>query len=153
MKILSIISLCSIMIFPQTVLPPLVKSNFKAVTSYSDLINYVEAAAESNPNITLEYFAESNEGRKLPVLFISKDKFGEDGSKLKVLIFAQQHGNEQSGKEGALLLLNKIADGKLDALFNRIDLILIPQMNPDGSEKNQRRNGNGLDLNRNHLIL
>jgi hypothetical protein len=26
-------------------------------------------------------------------------------------------------------------------------------MNPDGSEKNQRRNGNGMDLNRNHLIL
>jgi hypothetical protein len=26
-------------------------------------------------------------------------------------------------------------------------------MNPDGSEKNQRRNGNSMDLNRNHLIL
>jgi hypothetical protein len=26
-------------------------------------------------------------------------------------------------------------------------------MNPDGSEKNQRRNGNDMDLNRNHLIL
>ena len=26
-------------------------------------------------------------------------------------------------------------------------------MNPDGSELNQRRNGNDTDLNRNHLIL
>ena len=31
--------------------------------------------------------------------------------------------------------------------------MLVPQMNPDGAAVNERRNGNGADLNRNHLIL
>jgi murein tripeptide amidase MpaA len=34
-----------------------------------------------------------------------------------------------------------------------MDIAIVPQMNPDGSEQNQRRNGNNADLNRNHLIL
>ena len=38
-------------------------------------------------------------------------------------------------------------------LFDKIDFAIIPQMNPDGSEINQRRNGNTMDLNRNHMIL
>jgi hypothetical protein len=29
----------------------------------------------------------------------------------------------------------------------------VPQVNPDGAEANKRRNGNGADLNRNHVIL
>ncbi|MBK6344422.1 MAG: hypothetical protein IPF68_00550 [Bacteroidales bacterium] len=34
-----------------------------------------------------------------------------------------------------------------------MDFALIPQINPDGSEVNKRRNANDADLNRNHLIL
>jgi hypothetical protein len=37
--------------------------------------------------------------------------------------------------------------------LDKIDIAIIPQMNPDGSEVNRRRNGNDADLNRNHLIL
>ncbi|MDY0083136.1 MAG: M14 family zinc carboxypeptidase, partial [Ignavibacteriaceae bacterium] len=79
--------------------------------------------------------------------------FGKDASKIKVLIFAQQHGDEQSGKEGALLLINELLKTENQYLFDKIDFTLVPQLNPDGSEKDQRRNGNEMDLNRNHLIL
>jgi hypothetical protein len=83
----------------------------------------------------------------------SNSEFGKDQSKIRVLIFAQQHGNEQSGKDGALLLARDLLKPVNKYLFNKIDLALVPQMNPDGSEKNKRRNGNDMDLNRNHLIL
>ncbi len=91
--------------------------------------------------------------RYLYALLFSSSRFGKDKSKINVLIFAQQHGNEQSGKEGALLLAAELLKPENSYLFDRIDLALIPQMNPDGSELNQRRNGNDMDLNRNHLIL
>ena len=100
-----------------------------------------------------EIIGKSVEGRNLYVVKISKSEFGNDTSKIKVLIFAQQHGDEQSGKEGALLLLKEIAEGKLNYLFDKIDFLLVPQVNPDGSEKDTRRNANNADLNRNHLIL
>ena len=128
------------------------KNEFKKLTSYSELNDFINQAEEMSNIITKEYFATSAEGRSIPMLKISKDNFS-DKNKLRVMVFAQQHGNEQSGKEGALLLIEQIVDGKLDYLFDKLDLILIPQVNPDGSENNKRRNGNDADLNRNHLIL
>jgi len=83
----------------------------------------------------------------------SKGDFGTDATKIKVLFFAQQHGNEQSGKEGAMLLAEWLLQDENQHLLDRMDFALIPQINPDGSEANKRRNGNNADLNRNHLIL
>lgn len=150
-KVLLIISLLSIQIFTQQT--PLERSNYSKITSHDELLKFVKEIDNNSDLITSEVIAESVEGRELYAVKFSKDKFGQDESKIKVLIFAQQHGNEQSGKEGSLLLINELLKPENQYLFDKIDFALIPQMNPDGSEKNQRRNGNDMDLNRNHLIL
>jgi hypothetical protein len=132
---------------------PLQKNDFSKLTSFDDLVQYIKDVDAGSDLINSEVFAKSSEGRELYVLYFSKSKFGEDPNKIRVLIFAQQHGNEQSGKEGALLLIQELLKPENQFLFDKIDFALVPQMNPDGSEKNQRRNGNEMDLNRNHLTL
>ena len=122
------------------------------LTSYERLFEIVSKAEKTNHFIELDTLGISVENRIIPYLKISNDSF-DDAAKVNVMVFAQQHGNEQSGKEAALLLTEKIASGELDYLFEKINLILVPQMNPDGSEKDSRRNGSGIDLNRNHLLL
>jgi len=67
-------------------------------------------------------------------------------------IFCQQHGDEASGREAALLLAADLA-GPGKKVLERLDIILVPTANPDGSELRQRRNANGRDLNRNHVLL
>ena len=52
-----------------------------------------------------------------------------------------------------MMLLQKICSGKEDKIISNIDLYVIPMVNPDGNEAAKRMNGNGEDLNRNHLIL
>ena len=123
-----------------------------SLTSYEKLTDILSEAEKKSRLIELDTLAESVENRVIPFLKISKTTFSDTG-KATVLIFAQQHGNEQSGKEAALLLTEKIASGELDYLFEKINLILVPQINPDGSEADERRNGAGTDLNRDHLIL
>lgn len=132
---------------------PLQKSNFTKLTSHSELTEFIKEVDSNSDLIKTEVLTKSVEGRELFVVYFSKGEFGADENKIKVLIFAQQHGNEQSGKESALLLINELLKPENQYLFDKIDFALVPQMNPDGSEKNQRRNGNGMDLNRNHLIL
>jgi len=132
---------------------PLQKSNYTELTSHSQLRQFIKGLDNKSDLIKTEVIAKSVEGRELFAVYFSKDVFGKDNSKIKVLIFAQQHGNEQSGKEGALLLIEGLLKPENRYLFDRIDFTLVPQMNPDGSEKNRRRNGNRMDLNRNHLIL
>jgi len=138
-------------VFPQQL--PLQKSNYTKTTSYSEISQYIKEVDKNSDLITTKVIASTAEGRELYAVLFSKREFGKDKSKIKVLIFAQQHGNEQSGKEGALLLITELLKPENQYLFNRIDFALVPQMNPDGSEKNRRRNSNNMDLNRNHLIL
>jgi len=135
------------------IITPLEKSDYSGLTSNSDLVEFVMGLPDHSKLIKYDTLAVSPEGKVLPLLKISKTVFGESKNKIKVLVFAQQHGNEHSGKEAALTLLKQIALGKLDYLFDRIDLLLVPQMNPDGNDKDQRRNGDNEDLNRNHVIL
>ena len=76
-----------------------------------------------------------------------------DEGKLKLLMYAQQHGNEPSGKEAAIAFARDIATGEFEDFLQNVDLYLIPQINPDGSEMRQRQNASGMDLNRAHLTL
>lgn len=123
------------------------------VTDYETLQRQIAMLDSATEQLHTEVIGHSVEGRNIVALKFSSGVFGADAHKLKVLLFAQQHGNEQSGKEGALLLANWLADTSHHNLFDKLDIALIPQVNPDGAVVNKRRNGNNADLNRNHLIL
>jgi hypothetical protein len=140
-------------VFAQENPTPLQKHNYSKLTSYEELTGYIHQLDQSSVLLTVETIGQSVQGRNLYAMKFSSGEFGMDPLKIRVIIFAQQHGNEQSGKEGALLLSNELIKPENKYLFDRIDVIVVPQMNPDGSEANKRLNGNGVDLNRNHLIL
>jgi hypothetical protein len=130
--------------------PPL-KNNFHSLTTHQEIKNYLKSI--SSDNIEIEEIGKSHTARELYLLKISSSKFGKDTSKIKIMIFAQQHGNEQSGKEAMLLMIDDLLNGKFSELLSRVDILLVPQVNPDGNDANLRRNANDVDLNRNHLIL
>jgi hypothetical protein len=148
-----IIVIFPVIVFPQAILSPLEKNDFKKVTSYDELTSYIHLLNGISDLLKVEIIGQSVQGRNLYALMFSSSRFGEDKAKIKVLIFAQQHGNEQSGKEGALLLAQELLKPENRYLFDNIDFALVPQVNPDGGEANKRRNANEADLNRNHLII
>jgi len=74
-------------------------------------------------------------------------------TKPTLLITASEHGNEQSGKEAVLMLMRDIIQGKLNKYLKEINILIIPQCNPYGNLKDQRRNEQNLDLNRDHVKL
>jgi hypothetical protein len=150
-SILSLVIIITAFMFAQQT--PLEKNNFTFPSTYDELSSFVNELDQSSDLLTVDVICKSVENRNLYVMKFSNSEFGKDKSKIKVLIFAQQHGNEQSGKEGALLLAKELLKPENKYLFDKIDFALVPQMNPDGSEKNKRRNGKDMDLNRNHLIL
>ena len=139
--------------FAQQITSPLEKNNYQKVTSYEELTAFVKELDEKSDLLQVEVIGQTVQGRNMYALKFSSSEFGNDKSKIKVMFHAQQHGNEQSGKEGALLLAEALLKPENRYLFDKIDFAIIPQVNPDGAEVNQRRNGNKTDLNRNHLIL
>lgn len=132
---------------------PLEKNNYTKLTTNSELMHFINEVAQLSNLIKLDTLILSAGEKPIPIIKISNDESLDNNQKIRVLIFAQQHGNEHSGKEASFLLLKQIVLGKHKSLFDNLDLLLIPQLNPDGNDKDQRRNGNDVDLNRNHLIL
>jgi Zinc carboxypeptidase len=143
----------SLPVSAQEIQAPLQKNSYSKPTSYEELSAYVHQLDLRSKILNVEVIGQSAKGHNLYAMKFSSSEFGKDSSKIKILLFAQQHGNEQSGKEGALLLAQELLKPENQYLFDYIDLVVVPQMNPDGSEINKRLNGNEADLNRNHLTL
>jgi len=120
----------------------------RAGIQFQDAIDFLKSA-EKPGFITLSEIGRSAGGRPIHMLRLRHE---ESKAKFRVLFFAQQHGNEVSGKDALLYLVRTIAeDPKL--LPEDVDLYIVPSLNPDGWVSNQRRNGAGVDLNRDHTRL
>lgn len=133
---------------------PLEQSGFTRVTPNTELVEYVEDLGHLSPRVAVGLLGNSLEGRPIPYMKISSGRFGQDrDNKIMALVFSQKHGNEPSSMEGALLLARELAEGRHDDLLQHMDVLLVPQVNPDGGDAHRRTNAAGVDLNRSQLIL
>lgn len=100
------------------------------------------------PGVTLTDEGRSVEGRRV---WLARVGPPEEEARWSLLLIGQQHGTEVSGKDAILFLLREMA--RPGALPPGVALWAIPMLNPDGAEAGERRNGAGVDLNRDHLLL
>ena len=78
---------------------------------------------------------------------------GREDPSLTVLLMAGQHGDEPSGSDALLRLIRDLAGGLRPEWRGRLQLIILPMMNPWGLDAGVRNNASNLDLNRDHLRL
>lgn len=135
----------------ERVLSPIHKNNYDTVTTYNEMQSFLKTVAKNNAKTTYKVAGKSEKGRDIPFLVIyNSDK--DTSNLLDIFIIAQQHGDEPAGKEGALYYLEQLANENIH-LPDNVRLIIIPSVNPDGASLDQRSNYNGVDLNRDHLLL
>lgn len=134
----------------QPLITPLEKKHYQQISLSSEIVAFCKAAA--NTQKYCQYYEIGNTASGMPIPML-KFQFNVNNNPLKVLYIGQQHGNEPSGKEGLLLLIKKLLQPELANKLNNLELYIIPQLNPDGGDIHQRRNGNDADLNRDHLFL
>jgi len=75
------------------------------------------------------------------------------GDRVRVLVIGSQHGDERTGYEVALRLARDLAVGDLGPLLEKIEVTIVPVMNPIGMRAGTRFNGSGFDPNRDHVSL
>ncbi len=122
--------------------------------STSDEVNtFIDKLSFYSPAITSNVFGTSASGKPLHSIHFGNHKGKNPENKLRVLVFAQQHGNEPSGKEALLLLSKMVAKGAFNHWHENMELWLVPQLNPEGADAHERRNAQGIDLNRDHVLL
>lgn len=129
---------------------PSMPADRKALTktiSYSDMEAFLKSV-DGNGQVRVSVEGKSTQGRAIYLVEISR----EANPGRRVLFYAQQHGDEISGKDALLYLIRDLARDPL-ALPRDTGLWIIPMMNPDGAEARTRVNGAGADINRDHMTL
>lgn len=116
-------------------------------SDYQAFIDWVEQHTDGEVS-TLGISGESR--------LIHQVVFGTGPEHGGVFIRAGIHGNEPAGREAALQLIRDLAirdDSSWDDLLARTRITVLPDTNPDGRERNITGNSEGVNLNRQTLLL
>ena len=115
----------------------------------AELATELQRLAELYPGkIQLEEVGRSVQGRPIYLVTLGH------GSRT-VFLWSQMHGDEPSATPALLdiahFLLSRADEPEAAAILDGLTLLMIPMLNPDGSEVYQRRNLQGIDINRDAL--
>ena len=148
-------------------------SNYQLTSRYEDVMAFVSAIQRADPDIRIEIFATTSEGRALPLVIAGPpgvvDPRTAHATGLPVVfIMANIHAGEVEGKEAAQMLLRDLVSTS-SKLRGEMTVLVAPIYNADGNEKistdnrktqngppngvGVRENAQGLDLNRDYMKL
>jgi len=123
--------------------PPLIR--------HADVEAKIKEVAAATPDLfKLETIGASVEGRSINHLW-----FGT--GPMHVLLWSQMHGDEPTATSALFDVFEQFRRHRGEAAYARILSALtihaVPMLNPDGAERFQRRNAQGIDINRDALRM
>lgn len=121
---------------------------FPSNVRHKDLKNYLEQLKKTG--IKVEQVGISNQNRE-----IYQMEFGT--GRIKVFLWSQMHGDEPTATSALLdmfayLQKNRDKDS-VKKISGAVTIRAVPMLNPDGADAYQRRNAQGIDINRDALNL
>ena len=117
---------------------------------HNELVNKLERLTANKKIFLLEEVGKSYEGRSINLI-----RFGNGN--IRILLWSQMHGDEPTATLAILDILRFIEKHKNDDavkfLLEKLQILIIPMLNPDGAERFTRRNAQDIDINRDALRL
>ena len=122
-----------------------------ALVDHAALVARLGEAVKLAPGLfRAEEIGQSVEGRPISMVSFGRGEF-------HVLLWSQMHGDEPSATQALLDILRYVAARRAEPatlrLLDALTVHLVPMLNPDGAERFQRRNAQGIDVNRDALLL
>ena len=118
---------------------------------HADVERRLREVQHAAPDLfSLEEIGRSVEGRSINHVWFGSGPF-------HVLLWSQMHGDEPTAT-GALFdvfeyVRRQRQDPAVRRLLSALTIHAVPMLNPDGAERYQRRNAQGIDINRDALML
>jgi len=124
-------------------LPPLV--------DHKEVVRRLTDVVSAAPDLfAMEKIGESLEGRAINYLKVGSGPFD-------VMLWSQMHGDEATATSAIFDLFEYFKRHRQDPavalILSRLSLHFVPMLNPDGAERFERRNAQGIDINRDALRL
>ncbi len=121
------------------------------LTTHAEAYGFLDALARSSAHMTIETVGRSQQGRAMVAVVLAGPN-GLDAKLPTVMLLAQQHGDEPAGGEAVLVIAQSLVTERR-ALLDRVNIVIVPRANPDAAERFARESANGIDVNRDHLLV
>ena len=134
------------------------------MTTQAQMEDYLRSLDGADDDMYVYSIGKTQKNRDIPIVFFTQADLsaattleeaaalmGQD--KPTILYRAQVHGNEPSSGEGALAVISRLDGAYGDTVLDRVNVCVIPRVNPDGAYNYDRRLQNKTDGNRDNLRL
>jgi len=130
----------------------------KGGTLYEPLMDFVYTLESKSEVMNVKKVTETLMGRDVVLCILSDPPVYNPAdidkiNKPVVLIVNNVHGGEVAGKDASLELMRDLVMGELRPLLEKVVVLNIPTINPDGAELYRRTNEQNYDMNRDYLKL
>jgi dipeptidyl-peptidase 4 len=132
-------------------------AGFERHTSHDELMSFLYDVQARTDRMLIRHLATTDEGRAMPLVLLGAPPTATPGTaffsgKPLVFITGNVHGVERAGREGSLQLIRELALGSARGLLDRVNVLIVPTLNPDGTERRTRTNTLGYDMNRDFIV-
>jgi len=119
--------------------------------NHAEVVRRLSELSRRAPDLfVVEEIGRSVEGRSINHVTVGRGPF-------PVLLWSQMHGDEPTATAALFDILEYVwrhrAEDPVRRILDALTLHIVPMLNPDGAEKFQRRNAQGIDINRDALML
>jgi dipeptidyl-peptidase 4 len=130
---------------------------FERHTSHAELMSFLYDVQARSDRMLIRHLATTAEGREMPLVILGAPPTASPASAFfsgrpTVFITGNVHGGERAGREGTLQLIRELALGSARALLDRVNVLIVPSLNPDGAEVRRRTNSLNYDMNRDFIV-
>lgn len=139
---------------PLVVATPSIAPGRTSFTTQREMLDYLGAIHKSSSSTVVNLLGPTKDNNYLPVFVLSKGKEltfkNTTNGKPTVMLIAQQHGDEPMGCDVLMGTIKRIAQGGMNYLLDRVNIVIMPRINPDGAAKFTRVARKNIDINDDH---
>ncbi|HEX6135188.1 MAG TPA: M14 family zinc carboxypeptidase [Longimicrobiales bacterium] len=133
------------------------QAGFERHTSHDELISFLYDVQAQSDRMLIRHLTTTDGGRVMPLVILGAPPTASPATAFfsgrpTVFFTGNVHGGERAGREGTLQLIRELATGSARSLLDRVNVLIVPTLNPDGAEQRRRTNLLNYDMNRDFIV-